>query len=775
MLKRMKVISLVVFLIFFGLVLSIALFDDEKLTEEENKQRDIYVNRNIQAFYETEDNIKGGSIVNITGSDNPLWTNPNVTPADLGGNFEIVYGKITQQEKWYLEDIVELANLANKTYGVNFDVGLFVGVALSESTGSVVKIGGVNLPSFIKGVTSLDNYKKGDLMKSPGVDTVGNYYGHFQVTYEALKNARAKSGMNIYDVKNQFFAFTNVYASKYNIYSGADWLTPQEKHIAASMTYNLWEYHPNKDALQNILPDIFKLFLEPSIANTIIKENIGETEESGFGKRLVLLEDIYNKKYKDKFVMVVTTNGGEDTNNKIVKKFSKLPIREHSAFPIRTEGVKASHPRLIFHPIGVSSKYILSFYHGAVRHGLNAAKIPYYTQLVTTMINNSNGVNTAQPKTTEPQSSIYYNEYEDIHINKETRGVDDLALQTYKSINNKTMNSLLDNAKKDNNITTGSIGEVGWKDGYPIFKQSSSQQSADAPMMFNGRATTLADAGCSIYSLTSILHEAGLGSTPIPNSSITGLNTNGLLDPRELAKVVDAPIIPSKIEKLGYTVEQLPMNTKSDIYNMISEVRRGKSYMVNTKVSEPIKAKTTDGKEVYRRFTTSGHFVIISNAFEIDDELYFEVVDSISSPEGDLDSNRLYYNLDDAIKKNALGRSSSGGVVPAFRVTGISKPDKLSLTAKIEDMISTPNKIRIKEETVLDIRQVSDNDYEVFIMLDNVNYIKFKLNENPKIKSGIYNNLVLDVTDNHEFTLGQYIAGEYKDFIFDINNYQSDL
>ena len=765
--------SITFFLIFFGLVISIALFEDEKMTEEENRQRDIYINRNIQAFYETEDNIKGSAIDNISGSDNPLWTNPNVKPGDLGGNFEVVYGKLTQQEKWYLEDIVELVNMANEAYGTNFDVGHHVGVALSESTGSVIKIGGVNLPMFIKGEKSLDNYKKGDLMKAPGVDTIGKYHGHFQVTKDALESASKVTGMNIYDVKNQFFAFTNVYASKFKIYDGMN-LTSQEKYILANMTYNLWEYHPNKNELQSILPDICKLFLEPSITNTIIKENIGETDKEGFGKRLVLLEDAYNEKYKDKFVMVVTTNGGSSKNNGIVKEYSKLPVKEHEDFPIRTSGVNPSHPRLIFHPIGDESKYILSFYHGAVRHGLNAAKISYYTQLVTTMINNSNGMNTVQPKINEIQSSIYYNEYEDIHINKETRGVDDLALQTYKSINNDTMSTLLNNAEKDNNLTTGSIGEVGWKDGYPIFKQSSSQQSANVPMTFNGRSTTLADAGCSIYSLTSMLHEAGLGTTPIPNSSITGLNTNGLLDPRELAKVVDAPIIPSKIEKLGYTVEQLPMNTKEDIYNMISEVRKGKSYMVNTKVSEPIKAKTPDGKDVYRRFTNSGHFIIISNAFEIDGELYFEVIDSISKPGEELDSNRLYYNLDDAIEKNALGRSSSGGVVPAFRVTGISKPDKPSLTAKIEDMIDTPNKVKIKDNTVVDVRQ-SGNSYEVFIMLDNVNYIKYNLNNDPKIKSGIYSNLVLDIPNNHNFILGQYIAGKYKDFIFDINNYQSDL
>lgn len=377
------------------------------------------------------------------------------------------------------------------------------------------------------------------------------------------------------------------------------------------------------------------------------------------------------------------------------------------------------------------------------------------------------------------QPSLYYNEYDKIRSGEVKNIGNQLAMNSYERINTDTIDNLLNNSYEDNKHTIGSFGEIGWKGVYPIFSQPDTSFSKVASLTFNNKRTTLADAGCSIYSLVSMLYGIGLGSTPVPNTkslSNNGLNSNGFIDPIKLSKIVTAPIIPEKLEKLGYTVETHSMKTREDIIDLFNTIKRTKNaYMVNTRKSSPIKALIFDGKEIERQFTNSGHFILITNVFEINGKTYFEVVDSITSS-NPIDSNRLYYDLEDAIDKDALGRSSRGGVVPAFRITGINNSN-ISSTTKFESILENIErnelgiKISLPDSTLV---QVSSDSIRIFI--DNINYIYIPINETEhNNKTGIYSRydvITLPIFTLENIKVGQYQRNKYTEYDYsNINNF----
>lgn len=361
--------------------------------------------------------------------------------------------------------------------------------------------------------------------------------------------------------------------------------------------------------------------------------------------------------------------------------------------------------------------------------------------------------------------SIYYSEYNELSSGSTRNITEPVAIQSYNNVNSDTVETLLEYSLYDNGNIVGSFEEIGWKGQYPIFSQTNTTSSQSARMLFNNQETTLSDAGCSIYALVSMLHGIGLGSTPVPisNNLSNGLNAQGFITPSEIAKLVSAPIIPSKLEDLGYTVETQPMTTDDDIRNLMKIIQRYKyAYMVNTKSSTPIRALNGNNEEVYRSFTSSGHFILVTNVISVNGKLYFEVVDSITSNET-VDSNRLYYDLEDAISKGVLGRSSTGGIVPAFRITGISQNTETT-NNKIQSLVSTLPILNIHDETLI---QVSDNYIRVFV--DNVNYIHIPTK--VTFSSGIYSNQQINVGST-TYSTGQYINGTFTEYDYtNINNH----
>lgn len=219
----------------------------------------------------------------------------------------------------------------------------------------------------------------------------------------------------------------------------------------------------------------------------------------------------------------------------------------------------------------------------------------------------------------------------------------------------------------------GKSNEVGYKGNFALYVQSySTNQISKTPWKFKGSSTNLGNAGCSLYAITSLIHGAGYGSLPIPNSK-NGTNglKDGVINITELAKALpNGPLLNVHLSQLGYQTKSISLATKEGREQFFEELKEGIPYVVNTK-SGLVKGFTYDGTPINTKFTNGGHFVLFVGAFEKDGKRYVEVVQSTHSQAGKTnpDQNKAYFDYDSLIE-NGIMRSSGGSYVPVYTIVG---------------------------------------------------------------------------------------------------------
>lgn len=246
--------------------------------------------------------------------------------------------------------------------------------------------------------------------------------------------------------------------------------------------------------------------------------------------------------------------------------------------------------------------------------------------------------------------------------------------------------------------TTGKIGEVGWKGNFPIFIQKEGARGhSKTPWKFNGRDTTLGRSGCSIYSITSMVHGSGLGEYLIPNTNLEPTLEN-------FAKVFpNGPVIFSDVKKQGYEIDVKPTATKKQLDELFSNIEAGIPYIINTR-NGTVKALDVNRNEIETQFTSGGHFLIMVSGYKIGDKRYVEVVQSSRSygaTKGDnTDQNQMAFDFGHLVRNNIL-RSSFGSPVPAYTIIGIKGNGENNLVKAskfLEDNYTSPRELSIDND-----------------------------------------------------------------------------
>lgn len=231
----------------------------------------------------------------------------------------------------------------------------------------------------------------------------------------------------------------------------------------------------------------------------------------------------------------------------------------------------------------------------------------------------------------------------------------------------------------------GDYGEQGWKGSFPLIYQS--------PLAYGGTtrvgtdSQTMAQAGCSVYSLFTCLVGMGYGKTPIPkpkglNSGYSGngLNSKGVMDIKEFAQACKVAMTADDVRKLGYKAKVgNPTNSEAEWRAIFNDVKNGHPYSANFKDNRSAIIPSYDKRTMQLVSTTDtivpggcGHFIPIVNVFTYNGEEYFEVANSCGMT-GDrgvksgVGSEFLCYKVEDFVKNH---RGSVGQGV-CYTVTGI--------------------------------------------------------------------------------------------------------
>lgn len=177
--NKIIIISVIIFILIALFI--VVLTDDEVEQSYEDIQRNLSITKNITTYQPTQ-------LTTLTSSlDSSEWiTNTSST----SGSFNIVYNELTENEKYFVNDLAEILKLANTIHQTIYPnapevpIWLYIGIAMSES--STISIGGIKFPAFLKDLTDISTYSSGDLFSKKGYDTTGSYAGIFQVSTNNL-------------------------------------------------------------------------------------------------------------------------------------------------------------------------------------------------------------------------------------------------------------------------------------------------------------------------------------------------------------------------------------------------------------------------------------------------------------------------------------------------------------------------------------------------------------------------------------------------------------
>lgn len=747
---------------------SLALFIimKKKTSEDISPTINQIITQNISLpFHKSKDNKP------LFDKSNGFWdsSKPNTpSPEDIGGSFEVVYGEINQRERDFLGDTLKVYEMAKlKLQELNLEIPplwWYLGVGIGEGAESV-RIGGILFPRWLPSSYGdiASNYKKGDLLKIPNDRTDKKFVGSKgDGVFQIEKDAYIKDyfGLHEFAIPNQFVAAahhssTKMTSSGYkslspNIY----WTLKSTSHMAdATIQFPL-------DEMNTWIP-LLEKWLSMDIGNKVINTlNTYGVNSSNYNKVAPMLLLYHSAKVvgKDNLRIYVQGYNGSSvptsfknvhsyvatTQDTFVTKiipdlWQVIPTISKSSngalvssmFKNWKPSYADSYPNLAIERDGKRIVHIR--FHAGARHLLQTYHYGrYMEQALKLMLNKASQ---PQPQTSRKidnpiTPSLYYSEFEQLENGRALSVNPDIL--DYNNLDKEAFRQYLPIVNYNNQDIksySGQFEEVGWKGDYPIFAQSTRNVSGNTPITFNNQPTTLADAGCSIYALTSLLHKLGLANQSIPNDlNNKGLAPNTYITPSSLSKVISAPITPYKVSQLGYKVKQLPTNTPDDIRTLMKEVQNGIPYIVNVR-SGDIRAVDGDGNVFKFSFTNSGHFILLTDVHEIKGKLYFEVVDS-NYTYPNKDSNRLLFDLEDAIAKDIF-KSSSGVPVPALTITGIQDKTK-SLYEEVASSIDN-NIYTLKSEALI----IPEKGRTV-IYYDNYNPVVFYKESEFIKQTGIY-------------------------------------
>lgn len=234
----------------------------------------------------------------------------------------------------------------------------------------------------------------------------------------------------------------------------------------------------------------------------------------------------------------------------------------------------------------------------------------------------------------------------------------------------------------------GDHGEQGWKGSFPLIYQSRVAYGGSTKVGTNSQ--TMAQAGCSVYSLFTCLVGTGYGKTPIPNPkglnpnyTGNGLNAKGVMDIKEFAQACQVAMTASDVRKLGYSVKVgNPKNTEEEWRAIFEDIRSGHPYSANFKDNKYGRIPSYDKRTMQLVAEDDkivpggcGHFIPIVNVFTYNGEDYFEVANScgMTGSGGEkskgVGSEFLCYKVEDFIKNH---RNSVGAGL-CYTITGIGK------------------------------------------------------------------------------------------------------
>lgn len=219
----------------------------------------------------------------------------------------------------------------------------------------------------------------------------------------------------------------------------------------------------------------------------------------------------------------------------------------------------------------------------------------------------------------------------------------------------------------------GDIGEVGYKNNFPIFIQGTGLNDiSNLKWAFDGKATTLGRSGCSMFALMSLIHGVGYGDMPLPKTlnNVDGLNDKGKICFEEMVKALpNGPVTSGDVMSLGYKVQTVP-TTDEGLEELYGYLEEGIPFVVNVKFGD-IFGYDENYRPHLVHFTNEGHFILLVGAYRESGKRYVEVVQSTYSNAGTRanDQNQLVFDFDE-LKRKKIIRSSGGSCVPAYTITG---------------------------------------------------------------------------------------------------------
>lgn len=230
---------------------------------------------------------------------------------------------------------------------------------------------------------------------------------------------------------------------------------------------------------------------------------------------------------------------------------------------------------------------------------------------------------------------------------------------------------------EESTINTVDELAVGNKGEFPIYPQTGRWNNHRTPSAvswkwkgseyFNsGEKVNLGNAGCSLISMTSMIHGLGLGNKPIPIMLEKGKIEFPTLE--NMSNILTSgPVIGQDAEYLGYKVKYIDYSNSKD--ELFYELLKGIPYVVNV-VNSPIDAYDQTGKIKIEttNFTYGGHFIILKQAYEIDGKRFVEIVNSNRFGDNRAsinDQNKVLIDFDSMINNHSFLEG-----LPAYTITG---------------------------------------------------------------------------------------------------------
>lgn len=325
----------------------------------------------------------------------------------------------------------------------------------------------------------------------------------------------------------------------------------------------------------------------------------------------------------------------------------------------------------------------------------------------------------------------------------EGKGLNGLSYYWQNSIYN-------DLGKWDKKKIVGPLGEVGYKNDFPVFIQGDPvDKLSKLKWKFAGSETTLGDAACSLYSLCSLLHAAGYGDKNIPG-------TGDIPTMQNLMKYfTDGPVTGVHVNQY-YDVKFRSTATSEGQEEIFQDLLVGVPYVVNVR-SGLVTAYKPDGTTMNTIFTSTGHFMIMESAKIEDGKRLVSLVQSSRSDAslGKLDQNDAWFDYDEIINKGVL-RSSVGIAVPAYTIVGgnnLPLPKYLSMDNnrdRLDNIIRHKNDNKWLKEFVktfnIDITESMKNGSNI----EKDKLIKFS---RPVVANYIDDNVIIFITKDNGILL----------------------